>query len=243
MDAAVLKCPGCGAPARTDARACAHCGARLATISCPSCFGLMFESAKYCSHCGKARQRAERGETPLPCPKCDLPLGLVELGHTPVRECVRCFGLWIDGQTFDQICTDREKQSQVLGSASERFVPGERSFDPKIRYVKCPSCLELMHRVNFAKSSGIIVDVCRGHGTWFDENEVQHIVQFIQAGGLDLAREKEKADLELSRRRLESTRADLAAQGRGPIGRSHYPDNYEGALYDVVGSMLSAIFD
>lgn len=212
-------------------------------VSCPSCFGLVFDGARFCSHCGSAVHRIPMGETSLTCPKCDISLGLVEIGHTPVRECAQCFGLWIDGQTFDGICTDREKQSQVLGSASERFIPGDRPFDGKVRYVKCPACRQLMHRVNFAKSSGIIVDVCRGHGTWFDENEVQHIVQFIQSGGLDLAREKEKAELELARRRAQAARTGMPVDD--PFGGrvSHYPPSYEGAIFDIVGSMLSAIFD
>jgi Zn-finger nucleic acid-binding protein len=64
----------------------------------------------------------------------------------------------------------------------------------------------MMHRLNFARCSGVIVDVCRAHGTWFDANELHRIVHFIRAGGLDQSRAKEKRDLEEERRRVRAAR-------------------------------------
>jgi Zn-finger nucleic acid-binding protein len=65
-----------------------------------------------------------------------------------------------------------------------------------------------MHRVNFARCSGVVVDVCREHGTWFDLNELQRIMQFIRSGGLDRVRERQRRELEEERRRLESARRE-----------------------------------
>ncbi len=59
-----------------------------------------------------------------------------------------------------------------------------------------------MNRVNFARCSGVIVDICKGHGTWFDREELSRIVEFIRAGGLSVSREKEKAGIVEERRRL-----------------------------------------
>ena len=59
-----------------------------------------------------------------------------------------------------------------------------------------------MSRVNFARCSGILLDVCRPHGTWFDDEELRAIVKFIRAGGLDRSRALAKADLEEEQRRL-----------------------------------------
>jgi Zn-finger nucleic acid-binding protein len=61
-----------------------------------------------------------------------------------------------------------------------------------------------MNRINFARCSGVVVDVCKGHGTWFDRDELSRIVEFIRGGGLDAARAREKAALEEERRQLES---------------------------------------
>ena len=41
-----------------------------------------------------------------------------------------------------------------------------------------------MNRVNFARMSGVIVDACRGHGTYLDAGELHRIVKFIQSGGV-----------------------------------------------------------
>jgi len=59
-----------------------------------------------------------------------------------------------------------------------------------------------MNRINFARCSGVIVDICKGHGSWFDRDELSRIVEFIRAGGLEAARAKEKAEIEEERRQL-----------------------------------------
>jgi len=61
-----------------------------------------------------------------------------------------------------------------------------------------------MNRINFARCSGVIVDVCRGHGTWFDRDELSEVVQFIRGGGLDLARQREKREIQLEREQLRT---------------------------------------
>jgi hypothetical protein len=48
-----------------------------------------------------------------------------------------------------------------------------------------------MNRLNFAHTSGVIVDVCTRHGTWFDADELRRVLEFITAGGLEAARARE----------------------------------------------------
>ena len=72
----------------------------------------------------------------------------------------------------------------------------------KVRYFPCPQCGQLMNRMNFARCSGVIVDVCRGHGSWFDRDELRAIIEFIRAGGLQLSRQKEKFEIESERKQL-----------------------------------------
>jgi hypothetical protein len=48
-----------------------------------------------------------------------------------------------------------------------------------------------MNRINFAHTSGVIVDVCTSHGTWFDADELRRVLEFITAGGLEAARARE----------------------------------------------------
>ncbi len=70
----------------------------------------------------------------------------------------------------------------------------------KVMYRPCAQCGDLMHRVNFAGNSGVVLDACRAHGSWFDADELAKIVAFIRAGGLDEARRREVRRLEQARR-------------------------------------------
>jgi Zn-finger nucleic acid-binding protein len=133
---------------------------------------------------------------------------VLTVGATTLNECENCLGLWLDVSSFEKICADREQQSAVLGQAVS--MGQDQLPEPgKVRYVPCPECSNLMNRVNFARCSGVVVDICKGHGTWFDRDELSRIVEFIQSGGLQTSRKKEKIELEEERRRLQQERAAL----------------------------------
>ncbi len=192
----------CGAATSTDEPLCKYCGSRLATIACASCFGMMFIGSKHCPRCGAAASARESGNlSPRSCPRCRLEMQSIAIGSATVRECERCLGLWIDVASFEKICADREEQAAVLGTASPAPTSAAREIS-KVSYAPCPECKQLMNRVNFARCSGVIVDICKGHGTWFDREELSRIVEFIRAGGLSVSREKEKAEIVEERRRL-----------------------------------------
>ena len=126
---------------------------------------------------------------------------LVTVGNSQLEECLECGGTWVDVDAFEKICADREEQSAVLGAAIP--APNQTiTMQGKVRYIPCPKCGQLMNRINFARCSGVIVDVCKGHGTWFDQDELRAIVEFIKKGGLEKARNREKAEIEEERRAL-----------------------------------------
>jgi Zn-finger nucleic acid-binding protein len=206
MDAHTLHCPNCGAAASIDSTKCDHCGAGLATVACASCFGMIFLGSKFCPHCGARAGRIEdeNETTNLSCPRCQVSLQSVAIGpagEVKVHECPKCVGLWVNVETFEAICSDREQQALVLGGASSPPARIELKLE-EVRYLSCPRCRTLMNRVNFAGRSGVIIDACRGHGTWFDRNELQNIVNFIRSGGLEIARERQQEQLEATKRRV-----------------------------------------
>src|SRR5205814_3194949 len=164
-----------------------------------------FVGNKFCPHCGA--ELVWTRETPrvlLRCPRCRVEMSRVMLGTSAISECGQCNGIWLDSKTFDQICNDREQQATAFGAmfGPSQHVQGE----PAARYVPCPVCNQIMNRINFAHRSGVVVDVCRPHGIWFDRDELRKIVEFIRAGGLDRARDEEKQQLDDARRELEATR-------------------------------------
>jgi Zn-finger nucleic acid-binding protein len=204
---------------------------------------MMFIGSKHCPHCGAAAAQATAAElSMLKCPRCRIDMTPITLGTVAMRECEQCVGLWVEVAAFEKICGDREQQSAVLGTASpapERASP--LSGTQKIRYAPCPQCGQLMNRINFARCSGVIVDICKGHGTWFDRNELSGIVQFIRGGGLEVSRQKEKAELEFERQQLRAEQL-AAAKRAGSFGVYSSDDERLGGL-SAAGGLLKFLLE
>jgi Zn-finger nucleic acid-binding protein len=144
---------------------------------------------------------------------------MVAVGAASLRECGRCGGLWVENSAFERICADREQQAAVLGaplagpSGAETAAPSGT-----VRYVPCPECDQLMNRTNFARCSGVVIDVCKGHGTWFDRDELQRVIEFIRAGGLSTSRAREMEQLAEQRRQLQQEQAVAATRSNSLLG-------------------------
>ena len=235
MSAENLACPNCGAPASSDSSKCTHCNARLATVACSGCFGMMFLGAKFCSHCGAKAARVESDAVKsCLCPRCQVSTRAVVIGGVDLRECARCEGLWVDRDTLEKVYSNKEQQTGILGVAAPWKNASASSLE-KVRYLPCPECRQLMLRVNFARCSSVIVDVCKAHGTWFDKDELRRVVEFIQAGGMEKSRQRELDDLEAQRSRLESI------QAMGPTAISDPASEKPPTLVDVVGALANAV--
>lgn len=202
MNIEALNCPNCGAGVASDSTLCRFCKTRLKTVACPKCFGLMFVGARFCGRCGamtalvEVSLRDDTGE----CPRCRRQMNVTTIGGARLCGCARCDGVWMDVTTFENVCADREDQEAVLGHFEKRSKASPMM--TKITYVPCPDCGKLMNRNNFAKASGVIVDMCKQHGVWFDADELPAIIEFIRKGGMKIAREREKNDLRDERQKL-----------------------------------------
>jgi len=241
MQAETLNCPNCGAATATDAPLCKFCNSRLATVACPKCFAMMFLGSKHCQRCGAAAATPEIKEGEVrKCPRCQASMPLVKIGAATVRECEKCLGLWLDVASFEKICADREQQSAVLGAASH--APSGAGLEiSKVKYVPCPECLQLMNRINFARCSGVIVDICKQHGTWFDRDELSRIVEFIHGGGLNTARAKEKIEIAEQRERLRQEQ--LTASLRDSHGLATDDDDHRLTGIASARGLLSFLLD
>ena len=246
MDAKTFNCPMCGAPASPGAVRCDHCRAPLASVACPACFGMVFQGSQFCPHCGAKLGQPEPVTEPavMLCPRCQGPMSSVVIGTSKLDECEVCKGVWTDVETLNAI----RDNSLKLAAADVVTAPETKpvQFTPEldnIRYLPCPVCKKLMNRVNFGGISGVIVDVCRGHGTWFDPGELQHIVEFIRTGGIDESRRREQASLaarESARKQTTMAAGSIPAYGGGwdsPVGAG----SLAGLLADVAGVLLRLI--
>lgn len=232
-----LNCPNCGGAVMSDRTACEFCSSRLKTVGCAKCLGMMFLGSKFCSHCGAETRAAELLDDANAgdCPRCKIALQPLKIDSVPIRECERCGGFWSDAKTFEDICASRERQAAMLGFIRSYVFADARP--STISYVPCPDCGQLMNRSNYARSSGVIVDLCRDHGVWFDAGELSRIIDFIDGGGLDRAREKEKAAIQDERSRLRDEERRLAQMARRS-GDSRFDDSGS-----RLGGLLGRLFD
>lgn len=183
-----------------EALQCPYCAAQLATVACPACFALAPISAQHCLKCGTAlvvRQRAVAAGSA--CPACGQALGLEQVGELERLACRACGGLWLDRAIFEQLGASREWQGAVLGALPSPSAPSAPPLG-EVRYRPCPACNQRMNRVNYAKRSGVVLDVCKAHGIWFDQDELRRVLAFIAGGGLDRARARDIEDLNEAKR-------------------------------------------
>lgn len=146
------------------------------------------------------------------CPACSGDLLPVESGGEAALRCPGCGGLWLDPATLSRLTTAAVEPRAALPEG----VPPQRRREPpkvqpdEVRYRRCPDCDDLMNRVNFARVSGVILDVCRSHGAFLDAGELDRIRAFLAQGGArrfsvarDIAaeRERDRARRERDRRR------------------------------------------
>ncbi len=73
--------------------------------------------------------------------------------------------------------------------ALREALEGEEEMSPpaaasEVRYLPCAQCDQRMARRNYGQRSGVIVDACVTHGTWFDAQELRKVLDFVAAGGL-----------------------------------------------------------
>lgn len=226
-DATVLHCPACGAPAAPGDTVCRYCEAPLATVACPKCFGLAFKGAKNCPHCGAVLVAPLPAQDGQACPGCKRPMQLRELGSYKLEICGGCASVWIERAVFEAFCHDQEKQAVVVEALPKVDATPANALNQSYR--PCPDCKKLMNRVNFAQISGVLLDACKDHGTFFDPDELRRLVAFLQGGGMERARSRQVEALKAEESRLKDAARDLATgtpdaganwNGGGLLGQS-----------------------
>jgi Zn-finger nucleic acid-binding protein len=182
-EARVYQCPVCGAFAREQERSCRHCSTALATLRCSHCFDLNFPDALHCAGCGLELGLAPAADASnLSCPDCKLELKAFAAGSGMLHACERCSGQLVSHGLLRALLESRE----ILGQAVPSVVDAPRSnplLQP-VRYRPCPVCQQMMNRKNFGGTSGIIIDICSSHGSFFDAGELPRVLEFVRRGGL-----------------------------------------------------------
>lgn len=250
-DAAVVRCSSCGGPRSSGQSACPYCRADftlheqdMETV-CPNCMARVGNKARFCHHCAVPilPEEVAGADTERPCPACGAKhlLRSRALGSDGVSmlECNVCAGIWLAHPTFMLLVERARKDADPEGLPPG----GERRKQPRLPaaasgplYRHCSSCGELMHRFNFGKRSGVIIDSCKDHGVWFDAQELEKILAWVRAGGEERAKkvalEEARVDVggEFIRQRIDQ----LSRGGEtGRRGETEDLGHWLGRLFDL----------
>ncbi|HTE56351.1 MAG TPA: zf-TFIIB domain-containing protein [Kofleriaceae bacterium] len=265
--AGALSCPGCGAAVGSGAHECQFCRTELLVRACPRCFARIFHGHTHCPHCGvtvgvAAHANPDGSITARTCPACpESPALLARLiGDVLLDECSTCHGVWLDAAAVDRLVRERQERSlstlRQMGAVSPDLAdePHRSAASPapagqpaavpgqppgRAMYIECPDCDQIMNRVNFARRSGIILDVCRAHGTWFDASELGRVVDFVMKGGVEDSQRREIEELREQARRAASdaAAARTRAAWAGEPGAEHRVELFGSAL-GLIGRLL-----
>lgn len=121
----------------------------------------------------------------MKCPKCETVLEATLTDGVEVDACSKCKGIWVQHIDEKKVLSIKPEVFSVdeVRRLRALYQPYEKR--ESVRYVKCPECHEMMQRRNWGSHSGVIVDTCREHGSWYDEGEVEKIQEFIAHGGIE----------------------------------------------------------
>jgi Zn-finger nucleic acid-binding protein len=236
-EAGIVRCPNCGGDVTEAARQCGYCRASLATVRCHHCYAMNGASALHCAGCGRELGlEPVGGDDERPCPKCSTALVAFSGTGGVLLDCASCGGQFVEHELLASLLESRE----VTGLAVERRVRRAPLGLGAVRYVPCPECRQLMNRKNFGGASGVVVDVCSAHGTWFDEAELPRVLAFVESGGLALARRHARERLD-DRARAERLSAPLPSPDLS--GRESFAKDMEALaeatmeLFDWLGTL------
>ena len=191
-----------------------------------------------CTQCGaELAPEPEAATSALLCPRGCGPLA----AFGDVFECDRCGGLFLDhGSLGSLVAAHRPK---VEGERHTSITPPPQPVLEPVTYLPCPTCNARMNRTVFGKSSGVIVDVCGVHGTWFDARELTASLAFVERGGIELVerRERERKAEEARRAEVEARvrKFDLVNRPMAPRGFDYDRAERTEALRDLIHVLLS----
>lgn len=149
------------------------------TLICPQCGAPLPKSASHesatCGFCGAtSKPTAYAAASDLACPRCKSPLYEGRANDVVLLGCGDCAGIWLENasaqlalKTLDRRVTDLARRA----SARAQTAPS------KDARVNCPDCKKPMPRV---ARSGVDLDVCMEHGTWFDRGELEIILNGLR---------------------------------------------------------------
>jgi Zn-finger nucleic acid-binding protein len=253
-------CPFCMARVSGGARFCSHCGS-------PILVGQAAAGATPlpCPACGASRHLVSRrlGAEPVAVAECEVCAGLwvdtgtfqvlaarARLGQLdpavaaapPARAggTMAVNGPRLAGEGATAVNALRPAAGAAAGVNGPRPATDPPGGAGRL-YRPCAVCGALMNRQNYGRKSGVILDICRAHGIWFDDGELARVLAWIRDGGEQRAGQlaDEQAQDEARWRRLEQAATIPLA---GAWGHAECDPELLDGLLDLIGEGLGHLF-
>ncbi|MFN0009127.1 MAG: zf-TFIIB domain-containing protein [Planctomycetota bacterium] len=241
-----MRCGRCGGKLREAASKWDYCEGEITLEErglsgvCPHCFARLLKDARYCMECGVeiAPQALKAVREDAACPRCKGALRSRTVGAVAFVECGSCAGLWLAHEVLDALCERADKEDLAARALGETVPTRPVDVSKGPAYVPCPTCKSLMTRRNFGRSSGVLIDVCRGHGVWLDHRELERILAFVRSGGLVKAHRNE-----VERLKREAERAQSQTLAGWTVGSSDERLARDIGLLDVLAWTAAMVVD
>lgn len=147
------------------------------------------------------------------CPRCSHSLKVVVQSGAEVDFCPACHGVWVEHLEEKQVLEIKPESFSLdeLNRLRKHYVSLGRV--EKVCYVPCPVCKALMNRKIWGGCSGIVVDVCSEHGTWYDAKELEKVKEYVRFGGVEYEK-MVKVDQRLSALHSKLAQESVRLDGR-----------------------------
>jgi Zn-finger nucleic acid-binding protein len=196
--------------------------------------------AQHCSGCG-----AELGlivESALQDRQCSDCRGRLELIAEPagsLLNCRKCGGQFVEHALLRSLLERQEQTGQAFPDAPYQRPP--KASLERVQYRPCSVCEQRMNRKNFGGASGVIVDVCARHGTWFDAGELPQVLAFVRSGGLvrERAREQERLRQARAHAREKAGTAASPPLAFDSLAQTGEPSSFAKDLLEFVVEVLT----
>lgn len=114
----------------------------------------------------------------MKCPRCENELKEIDYEGITIDTCEKCHGKWLDHKEIAHI---HKMEDETFSEEEKAKVRGFHQ--PVVKEIQqpetpllCPRCNLPLRVLNYAYSTGVIIDRCNQcHGIWLDKEEIEHV--------------------------------------------------------------------
>jgi Zn-finger nucleic acid-binding protein len=170
------------------------------------------------------------------CPDCRQALVSRAAGVVGFSECPRCGGLFLGREAFQAVAKDATTRERAR--VFDEIPRNATTPEPGFHYRPCPVCRKLMNRSNYGGGSGVIIDVCGPDGVFLDRGELTRIVDFLERGGWDRVKKREKQRMEEDLSALESRKRGATDLGLMPTQQAWAGQGFLAEILSTLGGLV-----